>query len=288
MVFQSYAIWPHMSVFENVAYPLRVQRAPRADIERRVMDSLRLVAMQDYAQRPAPALSGGQQQRVAIARALVGEPSVLLLDEPLSNLDAKLRVQMGEEFRALQRRLGITTIYVTHDQEEAMTLSDRIVLMTAGRISQSGPPSELYRHPVDATVARFFGSPNMIPARVIASEGTVCRVSVLGSEVSCRAARSLRPGEAVEVVVRPEDIELAPEGTAAADELALPAQVQDTTFHGSHATVSLVADGVAMRTEVPARRTPANGERVTALLRRDALWCLPAGRAEDQLRGDEY
>src|SRR5215468_11231033 len=129
MVFQSYAIWPHMTVFENVAYPLRVRRRPAAEIRDLVMRTLRLVEMEGFAERPAPALSGGQQQRVAIARALVFEPKVLLLDEPLSNLDAKLRLQMGDEFRAIQKRLGMTTLYVTHDQSEAMALSDRVVVM---------------------------------------------------------------------------------------------------------------------------------------------------------------
>src|SRR5580698_7668762 len=144
MVFQSYAIWPHMTVFENVAYPLRVRRRPADEIRDRVLKTLRLVEMESFAERPAPALSGGQQQRVAIARALVFEPKVLLLDEPLSNLDAKLRLQMGDEFRAIQRRLKIKTLYVTHDQSEAMALSDRVVVMDRGRIQQDG--RGIFRH----------------------------------------------------------------------------------------------------------------------------------------------
>ena len=140
MVFQSYAIWPHMTVFDNVAFPLSVRHVAKAEIRDRVTTALRLVEMERFADRPAPALSGGQQQRVAIARALVFEPEVLLLDEPLSNLDARLRTQMGDEFRALQRRLKITTLYVTHDQEEAMALSDRVVVMDKGRALQVGAP----------------------------------------------------------------------------------------------------------------------------------------------------
>src|SRR6478736_555836 len=147
MVFQSYAIWPHMTVFDNVAYPLRIRRRPRSEIRERVQAALRLVEMEGFADRPAPALSGGQQQRVAIARALVFEPEVLLLDEPLSNLDARLRAQMGDEFRSLQKRLGITTLYVTHDQDEAMALSDRVVLMRSGKILQVGPPQDIYQRP---------------------------------------------------------------------------------------------------------------------------------------------
>src|ERR1700743_2501340 len=157
MVFQSYAIWPHMTVFENVAYPFRARRRPHSEIRDRVLKTLKLVEMQDFAERPAPALSGGQQQRVAIARALVFEPKVLLLDEPLSNLDARLRLQMGEEFRAIQQRLGMTTLYVTHDQSEAMTLSDRVVVMQAGRVLQIGKPEEIYQRPQSQAVASFFG-----------------------------------------------------------------------------------------------------------------------------------
>src|SRR5499427_5953242 len=168
MVFQSYAIWPHMTVFDNVAYPLSVRHVAKPEIRERVAAALRLVEMERYADRPAPALSGGQQQRVAIARALVFEPEVLLLDEPLSNLDARLRAQMGDEFRALQRRLGITTLYVTHDQEEAMALSDRIVVMQRGRILQTGEPEIVYRRPASREVAAFFGTPNFIETTVAA------------------------------------------------------------------------------------------------------------------------
>ena len=183
MVFQSYAIWPHMTVFENVAYPLRIRRKPAPEVREKVERALRLVEFGAYAERPAPLLSGGQQQRVAIARALVFEPEVLLLDEPLSNLDAKLRTQTGDEFRALQRRLGITTLYVTHDQEEAMALSDRIIVMHGGKILQIGAPEEIYRRPVRREVAAFFGSPNLLEATATESapepDGTY-RVRVRG------------------------------------------------------------------------------------------------------------
>ena len=170
MVFQSYAIWPHMRVFDNVAYPLRVRRRPEAEIRQRVEKALTLVEMDHFADRPAPALSGGQQQRVAIARALVFEPEVLLLDEPLSNLDARLRAQMGDEFRSLQKRLGITTLYVTRDQDEAMALSDRVVLMRSGKILQVGPPQDIYQRPNSEVVAAFFGAPNLLDATVTTVE----------------------------------------------------------------------------------------------------------------------
>ena len=165
MVFQSYAIWPHMTVFENVAYGLRVRRKSRQEILARVREALALVQMEPYESRPASALSGGQQQRVALARACVFQPSVLLFDEPLSNLDAKLRADMRIELRELQHRLGITSVYVTHDLEEALAMSDRIVVMRDGIIEQVGAPGEIYNLPRNAFVADFVGSANLIRGR---------------------------------------------------------------------------------------------------------------------------
>jgi iron(III) transport system ATP-binding protein len=216
MVFQSYAIWPHMTVFANVAYPLEVRRRGSAEIRERVRASLRLMEMEHLADRPAVALSGGQQQRVAIARALVFEPRVLLMDEPLSNLDAKLREQMRVELRALQQRLGITTVYVTHDQEEAMVLSDEIAVMHAGRVLQVATPETVYTRPANRTVATFVGMPNLLPAktREVRREpgGTLARVEGDGWEGWCSADDGLRPGDAVTVIVRPEVIQLGPVG----------------------------------------------------------------------------
>src|SRR5215216_151755 len=165
MVFQSYAIWPHMTVFENVAYGLRVRRKSRQEILTRVREALALVQMVPYENRPASALSGGQQQRVALARACVFQPSVLLFDEPLSNLDAKLRADMRIELRELQHRLGITSVYVTHDLEEALAMSDRIVVMRNGVVEQVGSPSEIYNLPSNTFVADFVGSANLIRGR---------------------------------------------------------------------------------------------------------------------------
>src|SRR5205085_4923442 len=165
MVFQSYAIWPHMTVFDNVAYGLRVRRAGAAEIAEKVRSALELVQMGSFAERPASALSGGQQQRVALARAFVFQPSVLLFDEPLSNLDAKLRADMRIELRELQHRLGITSVYVTHDLEEALAMSDRIVVMRDGLIEQTGTPDEIYNRPRNAFVADFVGSANLIRGR---------------------------------------------------------------------------------------------------------------------------
>jgi len=221
MVFQSYAIWPHMTVRDNVAYPLRVRRRPRAEIQARVMDVLRLVEMESFADRPAPALSGGQQQRVAIARALIFEPSVLLLDEPLSNLDARLRAQTGAEFRMLQKRLGITTLYVTHDQDEALALSDRVVLMQAGKILQEGEPEEIYQRPRSAAVASFFGAPNILAAHVRSCEALADGLFRLAVEAPawqglCRAASAFAPGSRVLAIVRPENLQLDADAASAA------------------------------------------------------------------------
>ncbi|MBL8156479.1 MAG: ABC transporter ATP-binding protein, partial [Anaerolineae bacterium] len=170
MVFQSYALFPHMSVFENVAYGLRIKRLSSGDIQSKVGGTLELMGLGTLASRRPNQLSGGQQQRVALARALVMEPRVLLFDEPLSNLDAKLRVQMRSEIHRLQRRLNVTSVYVTHDQDEAMALSDRIVVMNAGKIEQVGPPEEIYRYPTTRFVADFIGRANFLDTVVDAVE----------------------------------------------------------------------------------------------------------------------
>ena len=176
MVFQSYAIWPHMSVFENVAYGLRVRKRPAAEIRERVHAALDLVQMGGFADRAASALSGGQQQRVALARACAFSPSVLLFDEPLSNLDAKLRGDMRIELRELQHRLGVTSVYVTHDLEEALAMSDQVVVMRAGQIEQNAPPEEIYNRPRTGFVADFVGSSNLITGRLrpdLSGEGLI-------------------------------------------------------------------------------------------------------------------
>ena len=172
MVFQSYAVWPHMNVIDNVGYPLKIQHVPKEDRLKRVMEILEVVHLKEYAERLPNQLSGGQQQRVALARALVARPGLLLLDEPLSNLDAKLRESMRFEISDIQKRLGITVVYVTHDQSEAMTMSDRIVVMSMGKVQQIGKPVDIYSHPANQMVADFVGLVNFIPAEV-RSDGNV-------------------------------------------------------------------------------------------------------------------
>jgi len=209
MVFQSYAIWPHMTVFENVAFPLRVSRAKKysaAEIKDRVSRMLEMVQLGGLAQRSATQLSGGQQQRLAFARGLVHEPAILLLDEPLSNLDAKLREQMRIELKRLQRTFNITTVYVTHDQSEALALSDEIAVFDRGRIVQRGTPHEIYRQPKSQFVADFVGSANFLAGTVRATEAGLTQVETAHGIMRCHFAEPLAAGAKALVTARPEDI----------------------------------------------------------------------------------
>ena len=280
MVFQSYAIWPHMTVFDNVAYPLSVRHVAKAEIRDRVTTALRLVEMERFADRPAPALSGGQQQRVAIARALVFEPEVLLLDEPLSNLDARLRTQMGDEFRALQRRLRITTLYVTHDQEEAMALSDRVVVMQKGRILQVGAPEIVYRRPASREVASFFGTPNLIEAAV-----TACRPTGNGDyrpddRGRARTRRVLRRPGVPARRRRPGHGAARGRGACRAqqpqrtDSSPGRARWSTATFRGPRRSLSVETSGMRFNVECPATRAAAVGETVSLLVDADNAWAL--------------
>ncbi len=207
MVFQSYAIFPHLNVFENIAYGLRIKKLSNAEVARQVGQVLDLTELTGLENRAPNQLSGGQQQRVALARALVMQPKVLLFDEPLSNLDAKLRVQMRSEIRRIQQELGITSVYVTHDQDEAMVLSDRIVVMHQGRIQQIGPPIEIYRRPVNRFVADFIGRANFVPVTVLARMGEHWRIEGLGAALTAATTHtSLIPGSPGELLLRPESI----------------------------------------------------------------------------------
>ncbi|WP_130834738.1 spermidine/putrescine ABC transporter ATP-binding protein PotA [[Erwinia] mediterraneensis] len=206
-VFQSYALFPHMTVFENVAFGLRMQKTPAAEITTRVNEALAMVQLDRFADRRPHQLSGGQQQRVAIARAVVNRPKVLLLDESLSALDYKLRKQMQNELKALQRKLGITFIFVTHDQEEALTMSDRIVVLRDGNIEQDGSPREIYEEPGNLFVARFIGEINVFDAEVIACQQEQrVRARVEGRECDIQVPFAVTPGEKLHVLLRPEDL----------------------------------------------------------------------------------
>ena len=281
MVFQSYAIWPHLTVFENVAYPLRVRRIAAADITAKVTAALRLVEMEAYAERPAPLLSGGQQQRVAIARALAFEPQVLLLDEPLSNLDSKLRATMGDEFRALQRRLKITTLYVTHDQDEAMALSDRVVVMHQGRILQVGAPETIYQRPANRAVAAFFGSPNLLPAKVIATrqvDRNTYSATVQGEgdwRGTCMAGEPFQPGDDALMMARPENLVLTEAGAASdGGQATWAGTVVDSIFRGSRRSIVVDCAGLRMNVETPAMRTAVIGDNVGLRINPASAWAM--------------
>ncbi|MBI2247340.1 MAG: ABC transporter ATP-binding protein [Armatimonadetes bacterium] len=215
MVFQSYAIWPHLTVSQNVAYPLEVRGLRTRQVTDRVREVLALVGLSGLEDRPAPYLSGGQQQRVALARALVYEPEVLLLDEPLSNLDAKIREQVREEFHSLQRRLGITALYVTHDQLEALVLSDVIAVMHQGRIMELGTPQELYARPRNPFTASFLGEISYLNGTVSAINGEMATVTTTPGPLQCSRVAPIAPGSKVVAGVRPEHVILMRDRPAA-------------------------------------------------------------------------
>lgn len=263
MVFQSYAIWPHLTVFENVAFPLRVRREPHVSIKERVLRALETVGLSGLEERGATELSGGQQQRVALARALVYEPSILLLDEPLSNLDAKLREQMRFEIRALQRKLRLTVLYVTHDQAEAMTLSDRIAVMNRGHVEQLGNPAEVYERPATSFVADFLG-------RTIRFEGTVVRnhtgywfdlLDGAGRILLDRnRCQEFLGGESVRLLTRPEDIQIIAEGELLQNEVA--AAIAEIAYLGDHFEYSLRVGEMSLLLPATKRERFSVGSRV--------------------------
>ena len=223
-VFQRYALFPHLNVFENVAFPLREKRVPKAEIEERVNEMLKLVALSGFEKRSVSSLSGGQQQRVAIARALVGQPKVLLLDEPLAALDLKLRKDMQQELKKIQKATGVTFVFVTHDQEEALTMSDTVVVMSEGRIQQIGTPVDVYNEPRNAFVADFIGESNILDGIFLEDR----KVRFSGQTFECVDV-GFEKREPVDVVVRPEDVDIVPEGRG-----QLTGIVTSVTFMGVH------------------------------------------------------
>ncbi|MFT8242887.1 ABC transporter ATP-binding protein [Roseomonas sp. BN140053] len=227
MVFQSYALFPHMSVRRNVGFGLKMRNVPRAEAARRIDEALTMVRLQAQAEKLPGQLSGGQQQRVAIARAIVIEPPLILMDEPLSNLDAKLRLEMRADIRRIHDRLGATTIYVTHDQEEALSLADRIVVMRDGEIRQTGTPEELYARPAHLDVADFMGYRNRLPGRVVNRQGDLVTLDMGEGAVLTGTARDALPGDAV-IAVRPDDLS----ATADAAAPGVPATVQAIEYRG--------------------------------------------------------
>ena len=277
MVFQSYAVWPHMTVFENVAYGLRTRREPAASVESKVREALMLVGLEGYAARYGTELSGGQQQRVALARAIVTSPRLLLFDEPLSNLDAGLRDRMRFELVELQRRLGQTSLYVTHDQSEAMLMSDRIILMKDGEMIQSGSPRDLYDRPATRFAAEFIGNANILNGTIVSSghggSASVALTSGVTIEGRFSWAERMRSSGSVLVCIRAESIHRISDGEGSTN--CYDARVGTTNFLGPVVSCKLQIGGIDLRAELPARNPPSAGEAIRVRIDPDAAILIP-------------
>jgi multiple sugar transport system ATP-binding protein len=251
MVFQSYALYPHLSVYENIAFGLKVKKVPKDEIDRRVNEAARILGLEPYLKRKPRALSGGQRQRVAMGRAIVRQPAAFLMDEPLSNLDAKLRVQMRAEISRLQTELGVTTIYVTHDQVEAMTMGDRVAVMRKGELQQVGSPQELYDHPVNLFVGGFIGSPsmNMVEATIERENGSLAavigdqRITLDPAVANEHAALEAYVGRKIVLGIRPEHLESAALASGDGGDSRLKGRVQLREALGSELVVHFVVQG---------------------------------------------
>jgi iron(III) transport system ATP-binding protein len=283
MVFQSYAVWPHKTVFENVAFGLKVRRVPADKARARVTEALALVNLSGFESRLPSELSGGQQQRVALARSLVVEPKILLLDEPLSNLDAKLRERMRSELKQLQRRTGITFVYVTHDQAEALALSDRIAVIHGGRLEQLGTPQEVYARPASRVVADFMGLVNLVPATVIDADRGRGRLRIAsGWTTEVGLPREVAAGQAVEIAIRPESIRLQP--WAGAGPGVQRATVAECTYLGSIIEYHVaLEDGTMLRVQAHPQQQLAAGEAVAVEI--DASRCTVFAKAVSEAEG---
>lgn len=283
LVFQDYAVWPHMTAFENVAYPLRVGRkTPRAQIKSKVEEALTLVGLEQFAGRRATQLSGGQQQRLSLARALVRQPKVLLLDEPLSNLDATLREQMRTELRSIQRRLKIATLFVTHDQVEALSMSNRIAVMRNGKIVQEAAPREIYHEPNSEFVARFVGVASFIHGTAVEGAAESAQASVLTSmgTLQITTNRAVSAGEPVTVVIRPEDVTVV-------QAAASPQIDTQNGFDGEIESFFFVGDAVDYRVRVGDEVLRARGQGRDSLRRGDRVRITVPAAACALLRDDE-
>jgi iron(III) transport system ATP-binding protein len=279
MVFQSYAVWPHMSVFDNVAYGLRTHRRPAPEVTTRVTEALQMVGLSGYESRFGTELSGGQQQRVAVARAIVMAPQLLLFDEPLSNLDAGLRERMRFELVALQRKLGRTSIYVTHDQSEAMVMSDRIILMNGGRIVQEGSPRDLYERPICRFAAEFVGNANLLEGTIIADYPSSYRIIRLAGGLQLRGRlawpdRDEAPDGRVLLCIRPENVEVVPDGTTGENVIAT--RVERVSYLGAALNCELSLGAGVLRVDLPARSGLAEGVAISVRIDPDNVTIVPA------------
>ena len=289
-VFQNYALFPHLNVYDNIAFGLKRAKRPKAEIRERVGKALELVQLTGYERRKSSQLSGGQQQRVALARALVLNPAVLLLDEPLGALDAKLRKALQIELKSLQQEVGITFLYVTHDQEEALTMSDRLAVMNGGHIEQVGAPQDVYEDPETLFVADFLGVSNLMEARIASASPTACRVAIDGYELETRGTEHDVTGQA-KIVIRPERIELEEHGAPSGPN-RIPAMVERVVYVGSVIQVIVrAATGEALQALV--QNTGGGipyeqGSPVQLHLPVDALRVLPSGIGDSpSLKGEE-
>ncbi|WP_309128278.1 ABC transporter ATP-binding protein [Microbacterium sp.] len=287
MVFQSYALWPHMSVAENVAYPLKVAGLGGQDRQKRVREMLGAVGLADLENRPVTALSGGQQQRVALARALAARPGIIFYDEPLSNLDSKLRYQMGQQVRALHNRFETTSVYVTHDQEEAITLSDRIIVMSEGAIVQDGAPAELYDRPRSAYVADFMGFQNILPGTVVAVSDGIADVRVDGTAlvIAGTATEDVAVGDRADVAFRAAHVRIDAQD-AAAGAGRFEGAVERSTYLGSAVNLLVRADGLPLRvrvetSELRAEDVPGVGDALRFAVNPARAVVIPQASAED-------
>ncbi|MBI1778497.1 MAG: ABC transporter ATP-binding protein [Proteobacteria bacterium] len=279
MVFQNYAVWPHKTVFENVVFGLRVHKVAKREAADRVAKILDLVHLSGLEDRFPGELSGGQQQRVALARSLVVEPAILLLDEPLSNLDAKLRERMRSELKSLQRRTGIIFVYVTHDQAEALALSDRIAVMHQGRLQQFGTPREVYERPANPVVADFMGVVNLLPGTVQARDAAGGLVAAGPFRLRASLPPGLGPGDAVDIAIRPERIRFA---VAADAEDAVAAEVEELSYLGSQSEYTLVlANGTRLRAQAPAAIDHGVGATVRIIIEDGGCTVFPREVAEE-------
>ncbi|NBD24464.1 ABC transporter ATP-binding protein [Paenibacillus glycinis] len=270
-VFQDYALFPHLNVFENVAFGLRIKKFKQADIKEKVLEALRFVNLAGYENREIGEMSGGQRQRVAIARAIVNRPEIILLDEPLSALDLKLRTEMQVELRELQRRLGITFIFVTHDQEEALAMSDEIFVLNEGRIQQSGTPTDIYDEPINRFVADFIGESNIVAGRMTKD----FLVEFAGKAFDC-VDRGLQPNEPVDIVIRPEDLEITRPG-----EGKLEVRVETQLFRGVHYEIQC-ADEAGNRWLVHSTRKAEVGEPIGLTFDSEAIHVMRYNETEEE------
>jgi len=290
MVFQNYALFPHMTVLENVAYGLTVRRWNKARRVTRAREVLSTVGLEGFEERFPRQLSGGQQQRVALARALAFEPTMLLMDEPLGALDRELRVRMAGELRRLHEELGNTVLYVTHDREEAMTLSDRIAVMREARLESVGSPQELYARPDTAFVASFFGGHNLIEAEAISRAGATATVRCLGQVLEVACSPRLRSGDDMVLAVPGDGIDLVEPG--ASGRQAVPALVHSAVYMGSQIQVNCDVEGrspLRLRVDMPGGRSvpPPVGSRVEVILRASAATAVPGVAGEAQIAQEE-